>query len=145
MGAAKKKRNAQLSIEFLLVMAGFVMALVVFTPVAIRASKSALYVVEGEKAKAFLSEFRNSALQALFLSDGTVKEISVNARADWQFTVGSGKASVTVKSESLGREKTYTVSVPGELPDFSVAFKGKKTVRMEKSNSLISLGLVDVD
>jgi len=145
MNAFRRKRKAQLSMEFLLVMAGFVFVLALFTPVAVRASKNALYALELEKARAFLSEFKSAAGQASLLADGTACNVKAHALAEWNFNVIGGTASVTIKSSTLGRSETITASVPEELPHYGASFKGSHVVRIEKSHGAIFLESAGID
>lgn len=145
MNAFRRKRKAQLSMEFLLVMAGFVFVLALFMPVAVRTSKNALYALELEKARVFLSEFRSAARQASLLADGTASTVKASTLTEWRFSVASGEASVRVESSGPWHSKTVKIKVPEELPDYSASFKGKHAVRVEKLHGELSLASVQID
>lgn len=140
-----KPRKAQLSLEFLLVMAGFVLALTLFVPIAIKSSKAVLFAIEIERANEFLSEFESSASQISFLSNGTIKEIKTNARNEWLFKASNGVAKITIKSDSLGIEKTISKSIPLEVQEFIQKFKGESILRIEKYNDSLLLSSISVD
>ena len=88
MNARCVSQKGQLSLEFLLVMAGFVLALALFAPVALKSAKAALFAMEIQRAQEFLSEFKSEASQVSFLADGTVKEVKANALKEWLFEAG---------------------------------------------------------
>gem|GEM_PF-1665534 len=137
--------RAQLSLEFLLVMAGFVMALALFTPVAVRASKNAIYSMETLKAREFLSGFRSAAMAISFLSDGSAKELALNPTGEWQFSAGNSKATLSLNSKTLNRSDSFTVSIPAEVKEFNCTLSRGNTLRVEKIAGTIHLSLVSAD
>ena len=131
-----------MSLEFLLVMAGFVLALALFIPVAVRASKNAIYSMEALKAREFLSGFRSSAMAISFLSDGSAKELALNPVREWQFSAGNSKATLSLKSKALNRSDSFTVSIPSEVKEFSCTLSRGKALRLEKVAGTTQLSLV---
>ena len=120
-------QKAQLSLEFLVIMAGFIAVLAFMLPVSIEATKKTAAKIEEKRAEAFLSEFSSAARQASFLADGTRKEITVAAVEEWLFSTGNGTASIGLNG------KTLQASIPSETALFSRALKGNQTVRIEKT------------
>lgn len=147
--AGEKKSNkqvkAQISLEFLLVMAGFLLALALFMPVAIRTSKNAFYSVDALKARSFLSDFRSSAFSISFHSDGSVKEFAPRPARRWQFNAGNSRASVSLKSKTANHTSLFTASIPAEVEEFNCTLSKGKILRMEKMQGVIRLSIANAD
>ncbi|MCX6802604.1 MAG: class III signal peptide-containing protein [Candidatus Diapherotrites archaeon] len=143
MDCGRVSQKGQLSLEFLLIMAGFVLALAVFAPVALKSAKAALFAMEAQRAQAFLSEFSSEARQVSFLGEGTVKEVKANALKEWLFEAGNGTAKITVESEALGREKTFSEKIPAEVLEFSGKINGKMALRLAKSETVVVVSSID--
>ncbi len=137
--------RAQLSLEFLLVMAGFVLALALFVPVAIKTSKSALYSMDALRARNFLSEFSSNAITISFHADGSVKEFVPKPAREWRFSAGNSIATLTLQSKAVNRSSSFTVSIPAEVEEFNCTLSKGKILRMEKSNGIIQLSLASAD
>ncbi|MFH1235184.1 MAG: class III signal peptide-containing protein [Candidatus Diapherotrites archaeon] len=143
MNCGRVSQKGQLSLEFLLIMAGFVLALAVFAPIALKSAKAALFALEVQRAQDFLSEFKSSASVVSFLADGTVKEVKANALKEWLFEAGNGTAKITVESEALGRKKTLSEKIPACVPEFSKKINGKTALRLEKSGGSVLLSSIE--
>lgn len=134
-------QKAQLSLEFLLVMAGFVLVFALFVPIAVKSTKNTFYALEIQKAKSFLSNFKNSVQETTILSNGTVKEIKAKPLTKWFFSVKNRTAEIKIENNALNREHSIKETLSLNLPEFSAEFEKQSVLRIEKSNGKIFIQL----
>ncbi len=141
----RSERKAQLSLEFLLILAAFILALSVSTPLAVKTTKTALFALEAQRAKSFLSDYSNAAFYADIYADGTVKQIKSNAVNEWFFRAGNGNAELTLSSKSLEKTITINSKIPFTVTPFSHSLNDSFTLRLKKESGKISTELIDAN
>ncbi len=129
----RQANGAQLSLEFLLIMAGMLAALALFLPVASKAASAGMHCLEIQRANSFLEGFSAKAERANFLGEGTSLETKAVPMGEWQFSVESEKAAITVKSERLGKEKTISSRMPANTEKFAQKITKKTVFTVTKS------------
>jgi len=126
-------KKGQLSLELLLLTAGFVFVLALLVPVAVKATHSAFYAVEVEKATSFLTDLKLDCSQVSIHAAGTTRELSVPANSEWALEVKETLAELKIKNEKIGLEKTITTKLPSETLNFSASLNGKEKLLIEKN------------
>lgn len=139
------KRKAQLSLEFLLVMAAFILALSVFAPLAVKTTKIALFALEVQRARSFLSDYSNAAFYADIYADGTTKQIRSSTVNEWLLKVENGNAELTLSSESLEKTVVLNSKIPFTVAPSNHSLNDSFTLRLEKESGKISTNLIDAN
>ena len=113
--------------------AGFVFVLALLVPVAVKATHSAFYAIEVEKATSFLTDLKLDCSQVSIHAAGSTRELSVPVNSGWVLEVKEGLAELKIKSEKIGTEKTITAKLPIETLNFSSILNGKEKLLIEKN------------
>jgi len=139
------ERKAQLSLEFLLVMAAFILALSVFTPLAVKTTKTALFAIEAQRAKSFLSDYSNAAFHADIYADGTVKQIKSISVHEWFLRVENGNAELSLSSESLKKTVALNSKIPFTVTPSNHSLHGSFILKLKKEFGKISTELISTN
>lgn len=95
------------------------------------------------KAKSFSDSIQSSVEQLKFLGNGSSIEKTAEPSLQWKIFSEKNILFVSVKSASLGKEKTFQINFPNELKFEGIEFSSKKTFFVKKSSGMISLENTD--
>ncbi|MBI5884713.1 hypothetical protein HZB89_01300 [archaeon] len=135
--SASRARHSggQLSLEFLLVLAGFATAFLLLVPLMNASFELGIYSLDVMQARNFLSSLEN-ALQknALFDSEAVV---SAKPSLEWVFEAKNSTAFIEVKSGRLGKSKTLSITLPFGLIYGKAVFSKKISFKVKNKGLMI--------
>src|SRR3989338_5554173 len=132
--------RAQLSLEYMLLLAAFFSALLVFMPVIAGLHANAVFASDVQNAQNFMNGLESASEKMLILGSGSQLALTARVLTLWQLNINGTKATLVLTSESAGKSKTFEteLAVPLELGQktftsgFSMLLKnenGKITIR----------------
>ncbi|MBS3057561.1 MAG: hypothetical protein J4415_02930 [Candidatus Diapherotrites archaeon] len=109
--------RAQLSLEYMLLLAAFFSALLVFMPVIAGLHANAVFASDVQNAQNFMNGLESASEKMLILGSGSQLALTARVLTLWQLNINGTKATLVLTSESAGKSKTFEteLAVPLEL------------------------------
>ena len=135
--------RAQLSLEYMLLLAAFFSALLAFIPSISSLHANAVFASDVQNAQNFMNGLESASEKMLILGSGSQLALTARALTVWELGISGPKAILKVKSESIGKSKTIEaeLATPFELGQktFTAGFRlllknenGKLTIRQDQ-------------
>ncbi|MBI2529924.1 MAG: hypothetical protein HYW05_02175 [Candidatus Diapherotrites archaeon] len=132
--------RAQLSLEYMLLLAAFFSALLVFMPVIASLHANAVFASDVQNAQNFMGGLESASEKMLILGSGSQLELTAKVLTAWDLEISGPKAVLNIRSESAGKSKTIEAELAAPLElgrrtftsGFSMLLKnedGKITIR----------------
>lgn len=131
-------QRAQLSLEYLLLLAAFFSVLLLVLPLIARTFELALFGFDSRQAVSFSKEFAETVAQLSILSDGSVLPVEATPMHDWIVSVSGGKLSVSLSSPELGKTKTIETGLVSVF-SFKKSFGEKEVFLLKKKNGALTV------
>lgn len=102
-------QKAQISLEFLIVLAIAIAAMCLILPSASRAYGKSIKAIDLANAKLFASELKNSIQLMEQLSEGSEIELRCNPLQDWNFSIRPGIIVISVNGSDINVDTAFKV------------------------------------
>ncbi|GEM_PF-2495012 len=129
--------RAQLSLEYLLLLAAFFSVLLLMLPLIQRAYALALFGFDARQAESFSRDFAQKARQLSILSENSVLSIEIQPLQEWQISASGKKLVVSFGSKQLGKTKTIETELFADFALFEKTASGKTVLVLEKKGGLL--------
>lgn len=139
----KKSEKGQLSLEFLLLMAGFLSILLLFMPLMNQAYNLGIFGIESVNAKNFAESFSQKTGELNFFADNSVMELEANPFAEWIVSVDKNTVSVKIENTELNVEKIFSEDLAVSIDSFSEKISKKTVFVLKKADGKISITHAD--
>ena len=131
--------NGQVSLEFLLLLAGFFSVLAIIIPASINLFEVSIFALDARNASIF-SEQLSSAIEELsILEDGSMKTLFLNPLLEWRIVSQNNKIVIEVIDEKIGKQKSFIFESNENLSEFNENFSSKSRIIVEKVDGVISV------
>lgn len=136
-----KMQKAQVSLEYLIVLAALISVILVFMPLIIETQKAGIFALDIIKAESFSKSFADSISEMQFLGEGTKKVFEVEPLGIWEIECNNGILTLKVKSREIKNEKVITqaFSSPSNKLKCSFSVENRAYLTIEKNHSGISV------
>ena len=135
--------RAQLSLEYMLLLAAFFSALLVLMPAIASLHANAVFASDVQNAQNFMNGLESASEKMLILGNGSQLALTAKVLTAWELGISGPKAILKVRSESIGKSKTIEaeLATPFELSQktFTSGFRlllknenGKLTIRQDQ-------------
>ena len=129
-----KKLSAQVSLEYLIVLAAFFSVLLLFAPLISSIYFNSVFSLDLKQAKSFSLEFKNALKELSVLENGSVKSISFNPLNEWSIKAEGKLLQVEIESKDLKKKKTIETELLQEIV-FENNFSSQTTIKLIKAES----------
>ncbi|MEM4598093.1 MAG: hypothetical protein QW400_00160 [Candidatus Diapherotrites archaeon] len=102
-------QKAQISLEFLIVLAVAIAAMCLILPSASRAYSKSIKAIDLANAKLFASELKSSIKLMEQLSEGSELELRCNPLQDWNFSIRPGLITLSVNGSDINVDTAFKV------------------------------------
>jgi len=138
---SKKSEKGQISLEFLILMAAFLSAMLLFVPIANNAYNLGIFGIESAKAKNFAKELKQKIEEMEFLGNNSRIEITANPATKWIVSIENKKIEIKIENDFLEEEKTIEEEFEIELEPAKIekSINSKTIFALEKADNRISL------
>ena len=131
--------KGQLSIEYLIIIAAFLSALLAVSPFINTTLYLAEFAQDVQNAKLFCNEISAAIEKISLLSDGSEFGISSRIIEEWNISVLDGKVKITVESKKLEKTKSVEAAVSKQLQFVEKFPSGDVKLHITKTNGKISI------
>ncbi len=137
----KARRQAQLSLEFLIVLAAFSTALLLLLPAALSAWHSALFALDSRNAESLAVSLEHSVREFSVLSEGSRKELHFSPIGKWVFSGKESRLEITV--HGTGKSRTLCLEMPqgAEAKTAREEIEGNAFIVIEKKHGVVEVEL----
>ncbi len=131
--------RAQLSLEYMLLLAAFFSAIMVFMPVIAGLHANAVFASDVQNAQNFMNELQSASEKMLILGSGS--QITANAKVltVWELSISGTKALIKVKSESIEKIKTIEAELAAPLEFSKKTLNSNFTILLKNENGRITI------
>ena len=128
--------NGQLSLEYILLLCGFLAGFLLLLPSASQAFNASIFALDVSNAKNFLDDFTGSVEKLSVMGNGS--RLSVEARPfnKWVLEVSETSATITVFGKDTEPKKIFS-KLPVSLVSFSETMTERKSFSFAKGNGKI--------
>lgn len=131
------KAKAQISLEYLILLAGFFSVLALIIPQTIKLFEISVFVLDAKNASAFSQEIFAAINELSILEDGSIKTISFNPLLEWNISSQNNAVQIEVIDEKIGRQKFFSVQTSTEMFSFNQNFSAKSSIKLSKNDGKI--------
>jgi len=128
-------QNAQVSLEYLLVLLAFLGVFAAMLPFAVSAYHAGIFAIDSASANNFAEQLSSEISDLGVLSENSGKKIIARPFLEWSFHSEKKILFLSVKSTALSREKHFSVSFPNEISFSEKTFSEKTVFLLEKTGS----------
>ncbi len=128
--------RAQVSLEYILLLCGFLGAFLLLLPSASNSFNSALFALDCANAKYFLSDFEEETAKLSILGTGSTGSVEARPFGEWVLEVNKGNASLTVFGKN-NLKKDFSLSLRCTIAPFSEVFHERKILNLSKGRDRI--------
>lgn len=134
-------QKAQVSLEYLIVLAALISVILVFMPLIIETQKAGIFALDVMKAESFSKSFANSLSEMRLLGEGTKKVFELEPLGVWEISCEKGILTLKVKSREIKNEKILMqeFSSASDKLKFSFLIEKRAYLTIEKSSAGISI------
>ena len=129
---------AQLSLEYLLVLAAAFAVFAVFLPLLNGIYAASLFGLDALNAGAFSSALQQSIEEMAFQADGSLSQVEARPLTSWLVSLEGERLLVSVKGPG-SREKLFEVFFPNKAGSWSYELKSKKVFFLWKESGNLLL------
>ena len=129
--------RAQLSLEYLLLLAAFFSCLLLFLPLLQKSYAAALFGIDARNASFFSESLAQASRELSVLGEGTAVSIGINPLNPWQISVQGNRLLVSVSSGVLGKTKEFSAELSMPAASFSKEFSEKAALKVSKTSGLL--------
>ncbi len=142
---SKKSEKGQISLEFLILIAAFLSAMLLFVPIANKAYNLGIFGIESAKAKNFTKELKQKIEEMNFLGNNSRIEIAANPATEWIVSIENKKIKIKIKNDFLEEEKTIEEEFKIEIEPLKIEkiLNSKTIFALEKANNKIWLKSIE--
>jgi len=135
--ALSMRQKAQLSLEYLLLIAALLAATAIILPSITAFHNNAMLAIEAGKAKAFIEKIKSEGEKLMVFEEGSSSEISAFPSLEWRLKASEERIEVRVESKALGKEKVFERRANAIFEDFEAEGKEKISLRLRKEGGKI--------
>jgi uncharacterized protein (UPF0333 family) len=129
--------TAQLSLEYLILLAAALSAFAVLLPILNQTYEASLFAIDCANAKSFANGLQNSIQEISIQAEGASKTIEANPLGQWHLS--SNEEELTIKVQGPNNaSKTFLVHFPGKQPS-PILLSGPTRLRLSKKSGRILL------
>lgn len=137
MTALNKK--GQLSLEYMILLAAFFSALLIFMPLLINIQSLGIFAEDVKSAELFLSNIKNSADALLLFGNGSKKSLESPILTSWTISSSQNKLFLKVKSTEPPKEKLLEIELNEPISIEEKTFENSISLVLQKESDIISL------
>lgn len=131
--------RAQLSLEYLILLAAFFSVLLLVLPLVQRTYALALFGFDVRQALSFSREFAETSKQLSILAEKSSMAIEISALHDWTVHADGKKLLVSISSAELGKTKLIESELALETEKFEKTFNGQQKLVLRKNGPLLTI------
>ncbi len=138
----QKKRlcsRGQLSIEYLLLLAAFFSAILVFMPTIASLHANAVFASDMRNAQNFIDQLQNASEKMLVLGSGSQMEVDAQILTSWELGINGAKAILKVESKNIAKSKTLTAELAAPLNFAQKTFNSDFKLVLKNNNGKITI------
>ncbi len=133
------REHGQASLEFLIVVAAFLSALLVMVPVSQHAYAVAAFGMDVRNAEAFMLRLESASSSLAVLGDGSEETIRADPLGTWHLSFSGNFAVLEVESPTLGKTKRFEISMPVQLYPADMSIGSEQPLKFIKSRGMVSV------
>ena len=131
------QQRAQLSLEYLLLLAAFFSVLLLMMPLIQRAYALALFGFDARQAVSFSKQFSEAVKQLSVLADDSSFSIEISPLHAWSVSAKEKKLVVFFQSKQLEKTKTIEAELVMPFAEFTKDFDAKSEIVLKKENGAL--------
>ncbi|MDO8537364.1 MAG: hypothetical protein Q7S21_00605 [archaeon] len=131
--------KAQVSLEFLILLAGFFSVLAITIPASINLFEVSVFALDARNASIFLEQISSTVEELSILEDGSLKTLSFNPMLEWRIVLQNNEIRIEVFGEKIGKQKSFLFRTNENLSAFSQTFSSKSKIVVSKIDGIISI------
>ena len=127
------KASAQVSLEYLILLAGFFSVLALIVPQTIKLFEVSIFTLDAKNASAFSQELSSTINELSILEDGSIKTISFTPLLEWRISSQNNIIQIEVIDEKIQKQKLFSIQTNEEIVSFIQTFSSKSSIKLAKS------------
>ncbi len=131
--------RAQLSLEYMLLLAAFFSAIMVFMPVIAGLHANAVFASDVHNAQNFMGGLESASGKMLILGSGSQIALNAQVLTSWELSISGTKALLTIKSGNIGKNKTIEAELAAPLELGKKTFDSGFTMLIKNENGKITI------
>ena len=135
--ANTNKCKAQVSLEYLILLAGFFSVLALIIPQTIKLFEASVFALDAKNASAFSQEISAAINELSILEDGSIKSISFSPLLEWNISAQNNSIQIEVINEKIAKNKVFSIQTNTDLFSFNKNFSSKSSIKLSKKEGKI--------